>query len=360
MDAAALGEAIARGLQAPFQVRAERIQRLMGHLFGPAAPSIPSAPFKRPGRRALRSLARDRRRLSQEALDTLEALLTGRLEALEPRLCEVVIVHWADGSIRAHPRAELLSALKQNFQKEAPAIPVDGRLYDHAELRAGVPEALADGLDAYLGLSGRGIVTARLDGPRLQLDRIALLVEPTEDGTRLASLPLVALDEAWVAGQSAQGDEDEGHRIADRAVRHQLLGHGAQLRSLRNQCLRRIFLDDELLEAEEWPPLAAARCDLVEAADRVLLGVRRGPSLKDGLGLTRVRMLEQKANQAWQHPLDSFRPRLALVKIGRWDPHGRQVADEREIPVLLGRQIDRDVRGVETERWRLAGLWPKG
>jgi hypothetical protein len=358
MEQAALGEAIAQGTQPPFQRRAERIQRLMAHLFGPGGPSIASVSPSALARAPLRTWSKDRRRLNKDGMDALEALLTGRLDLLAGHLSPVVWVHWPDGSILAHEREVLLPALQQRFVKEAPAIPMDGRIYDTAELRSGTAEGVIDALDALFHLQGRGILTARLDGPRLQLDRVTLLLEPHEGRGLLASLPLVALDEAWVASTSAQAEDDEALRVAERAVRHHLLGHGSQLRSLRNQCLRRIFLSDELLEAEEWPPLAAARCDLAQAADTVFLGARRGPTLKEGLGTPRLRGLEQKAKAAWQRPLDHFRPRLVLVKIGRFDPESRAVVEEREIPVVLGREVDRDVRGVETERWRLAALWP--
>lgn len=291
-------------------------------------------------------------------MDALEALLTGRLDALAPFLAPVVWVQWPDGAVLAHAREALLPALQQRFAKEAPAIPMDGRLYDLAELRSGVAESVIDAFDANFHLQGRAILTARLDGPRLQLDRATLLLEPHEGRGLLASLPLVALDEAWVASTSTQGADDEALRVAERAVRHHLLGHGGQLRSLRNQCLRRIFLGEELIEAEEWPPLAAARCELSQAADLAFLGARRGPPLKEALGVARLRSLEQKAKAAWQRPLDHFRPRLVLVKVGRFDPESRTVVQEREIPVLLGRELDRDVRGVETERWRIAALWP--
>lgn len=363
-DFLALGQALFAGGAGPsWATRAGRIRALMTTLIGdggPTAAVLNRAPLPRELPPPLLHLAPHRRTLEETARRLLDHVLSRELEGLEGLLHDEVWVLWPDGTFARHQRAPLLAALASRPGRHFAAIPERLVIYGLAELRSrvarGLPEALSAVLEADLGV----VVTAHLDTPRGPQGRVLLVLVPDDRGQwRAKNLPLAAVDEALLGSVKVPAAEARAVQVGDRMVRHWTLGHGPQLRSLRNQMMPKLWLDEEAIDAEELGRRAAAGLHRLEAADVVFGGTEALPSreLHRVLGAPRARRIEREAKKLWAKPLEHWRVELTRTTLGRWDPEAHRAEDGAAVTALLCRTVERDQRGEEKVEYRLGGLF---
>jgi len=307
----------------------------------------------------MRVAHRARLALLDAAQEVLDGLLAKEPERLEPHLSERVTVLWADGSLAVHPRGPLIEALEAAPGEAAPVILRDVRAYLPGELRSVRPrgelEALAAAceapsvavtaaLDSRRGRRGRAMVWASLEGP---------------DRWRIHTLALPSPDDVVVESKRASAAEDEAVRVADRVVRHWLLGHASQLKAMRNHMMANVWLAQTLGTAEALIQAREQRTLDADATWRVFLGTQlaRPAHPKDWLGVEAARDLERKAKEAWKRPWSRLRPKWTETTVGIWDPDARAATRTSKVRCLLLAQDDVDAREEVSERWRLAALF---
>lgn len=338
--------------------RVQMIRELLAAVLGkvempgdPEPPPLPRAPFRR---LAMTSLHRTAAETTARAVT--DALLGRRFDALAPLLHNGVRVLWPDGRFRAHAREGLLEALAASEGAPQPGAASSVRTYAPAELRGVTPRGVTGAIDATFEANDWIAVALSVAGPRSAVRVMVVTSRDEQERWRADSLLLPAGDEAANTGAAASADEEESLRVADRIVRHLILGHGAQLRTLRNQMVARLFVDDEIVEAEALAELAATGPHRLDALDWVFLGTEDADlESLDRHAPGRVDRLRRRSQEAWQRNLERQRLRVAVTRIGKLALPPGSVTPEREVSCLLLGSEDRGVL-----RWRLGGVFGAG
>lgn len=340
--------------------RGSQLREILRTCMGDRPENLPALapPAPAPSLRTVRITHRARQALLDAAQEVLDGLLAKEPERLEPHLAPRVTTLWADGALCVHERAPLIQALEAAPGDAAPVILRDARTYLPGELRSVRPRGEAEllsaatehasvavtvALDSRRGRRGRAMVWAALDGDRWQIHTLAL---PSPD-------------DVVAVGKRTSAAEDEAVRVADRIVRHWMLGHASQLKAMRNHMMGHVWVEHGLNTAEALVAQRSERSLPPEATWLVFLGteVQRDANPKAVLAPNHARDLERRAKEAFKRPWDRLKPRWTKTEVGLWNAEARAVADHAEVISLLLANEDRDARGEVRERWRLAGLF---
>lgn len=353
----ALREALG-DIQGPLGPRSANLREALSPCLGPRPelatlpPPEAASPFV-----SLRVTHKHRAALCDAAMEVFDGVLAAEFDRVAPHLGEVVTVLWPDGTLARHPAPALVEHLLAEDRPAAPVVVRDLRTYLPGELRSVLPQGLAEQLAAVSPASGAVAVTAQLDSRRGARGRALLYALPEDQGWRVLSLLLPSPDDVVVAGKKPSAAEHEAVRVADRVVRHWLLGHASQLDALRNHLMDQIWLGSAPCEAERLraelpaePPLASWLVFL----GTQLLGEKGADRV---LGPAEGRRIEQEAKALWRRPWSRLRPAWTATKVGVWDPNTRSVQQPFEVRCLLMQVDDVDARDEVTARWRLAGLF---
>lgn len=342
----------------PLAMRAHRFREALGPCLGAPPDGLTIAPPPEPAPMfpTLRAPARVRMAIQEAAQEVLDGVISWEIERLEAHMAPRVRWLWADGSSGVYEAPALLRALEQRGGKSAPLLPRDLRTYLPGEWRAILPRGYAALYAELVDDRTAVAITAALDGRGGSVGRALLFAAPDGAGDwRILCGPLPSPDDAAAASARTSLDEDEGIRVADRAVRRWCLGQGRALEAMRNDLADQIRFEGAWVPALEW----AARAEAVDpdaASWTVFEGTRPEP---DGtLARDEQRVIEREAKRFWRGTWDRLRPRWMVARVSRWDPAARKTTEPRDLRVLVLRYEDEDARGERRERWRLGGFWP--
>lgn len=177
------------------------------------------------------------------------ALRTGDRDRLAALLSEDVWVAHPSGRLGTLPRAVIVGAVpwSEFADRELKAI----FSYDEAALQNVLPGGVATALAARLPVvEGRLVCGSVRDGAN-DRGRCTVFAARVEDGWRVGSLPLAAVDLAWRSSARAAVDERASIRAAHRVVRAWAMGHTSTLAGLRNLITERIWTPDRPVLATE-------------------------------------------------------------------------------------------------------------
>ncbi len=345
--------------QSPLGTRSERLREALEPCLGTGPGDLPQIkvepePSHFP---ILRVPHKDRAALTEAATEVLDGVLATEFDRVEPHLAEYVTVYWPDGTLAQHASEPLIRYLEAQERIAAPVILRDVRTYLPGELRSVLPAGRAEVISAASPAPGAIAVTAQLDSPKGSRGRAMVFAAPDSTGRwRIQTLPLPSPDDVVLSSVKASGSEDEAIRVADRVVRHWMLGRRTQLRAMRNHIMNNVWLGGELITAEQMSEdfNPAQRCD-----DMVFLGTTKHGRTEatDRVGPEAARAIERQSKAAWRKPWDRLKPAWTETKVAFWDPESKSAVEPFLVRCLLIGVDDVDARDEVRTRWRLAGLF---
>lgn len=351
-------ELFAGRLDEAWRSRAHRIQAVLTPILGAGGAASGALPDRRSRRASrlsrMRTPERDRAPAERVTEAFLAALTARDFEALAPLAGPRLWVLWPSGELLRHEKDPLFVALSVRAGAPSRAVPKNLRPYGDAELRGLVARGVPESIDALFELTNPIAVTAELASGSGPPARVLLMTAQDQAGHwRVHNFPLAGVDDALRASVAPSADEDEPVRVADRVVRHFLLGHEKQVRALRNQLMDQVWVDGALVAAEALSAAAGAGPHRLDQADTVFLGTKRADpaALKERAPL--LQSLRRIAKEAWGRPLERLTTRIALSALATIDPVSQELRDRREAFTLLVRVDEQEGRA---QRWRLAAL----
>lgn len=343
----------------PLGGRSQRLREALEPCLGSGPGDLPQIAVDQepPGFPTLRVAHKDRAALTEAATEVLDGVLATEFDRVEPHLAEYVTVYWPDGTLAQHASEPLIRYLEAQERIAAPVILRDVRTYLPGELRSVLPAGRAEVIAAASPLPGAVAITAQLDGRKGSRGRALVYAAPDSSGRwRIQTLPMPSPDDVVLSSVKNSGSEDEAIRVADRVVRHWMLGHRQQLRAMRNHVMNNVWLAGELMSAEQMSEdfMPAEGCD-----DMVFLGTTKHGRTEatERVGAEAARAIEQQSKAAWKKPWDRLKPAWTDTKVALWDPESKSAVAPFLVRCLLIGVDDVDAREEVKTRWRLAGLF---
>ncbi len=350
---AALAHALFTGAAAPsWATRNTRTRALLEAVYGPKA-GVPEAhapvymyPIVPP--------AAARQRLDRFVKAQVTHLLAGRFSAVAPHLDEAVWVLWPDNTFVCHEGAELQAKLidRPNALSLEPTAP---RSYAGAEARAAFARGIPEALDVLFPLANVLLYTFAVG----EHGRVMVVVRPTEDGGRLASLLLPSVDDAWAFSVRTSLDESPPLRIAQTLVRRVCLGHFTALRAMTLDLMPGLWVGDTFADRDRFIALAGDGEHRLDGAEQIFGASVPGADLAATVGGPLAKTIERESEAKWFAPLDALRPMLVETRVAWIDPNTLGVGDESSVHTLLLETKEDDGAGGDRSRWRVGG-WFEG
>jgi hypothetical protein len=355
--AKALGIELFSGRLSPAAAaRTEKVKALMARLVGPDGPDAPkpepSDPRPRIPERFFRlaMTAKHRAEAEKTATELVRRFIARDFAAIEPLAHEHVFVTWPSGQVVRHKRGTLVEALKSRGGDRVAAEPNRVKAYGMSELAAILPRGVTEAISAFFDAPNGVLVTMQLDDKRGIALNAAIMTSPDpKERWRAHNLPFAAVDDAARASVAPKIDEDESLVVADRIVRHFVLGHAQHVRSLRNLMVDRIFIGAEIADAEVLAKKAGEGPNAIERLETVFLGtdpVDPPRSLAD--------LLKKRSQEAWRKPVEKLPMKVCRTRIAELDPERGRAAQSppgEVVSLLLG------LKEREALRWRFGGLF---
>ncbi len=283
---------------------------------------------------ALRGTVRGRVEAVLAAAAVVEGFLSREPAAIKKHAHETLWVLWPDGKVQRHATDQLLEAWARSEGKAAPLIIEDKLSYNAGELRSVLPRGVPEAIERIFEVQNAIAVTMRLEARSGTAGHAQVMMSPGEDGKwRAHNLLFPAFDEAVRASTVPSNSDDDAVRFADRIVRHFLLGHDRQLKSLRNHFGERILLGEELVTPEKVVELAGKDGHRAEALDLVFGGARQVSLQELGPNGDRVK---RRAQEYWKRAFEKLALKTIAVRAGDRDVHVLMTkAEERHRLVAL-------------------------
>lgn len=361
MHPAELGIALLTGRAGkPWGARAIRARAFLAGPLGGAPPQTPAEPFALPSSEARPSpppVDPRRPQALERAKDLLDALAVRRFDRLAPMLADPLGVLWPNGSFSFHARDDLLEELSRREGERARINLAAPRSYTFRELRAVLARGVAEALDAVLDLKNSLAVSIQINGGRGPGGRVMLVLALDEAKEwRARTLTFGSPDDAYFASARSHEPRSPDLGIADQIIRHSMLGHGTQLRSLSQHLMPKLWLRDQLLPAEALFEIAEDGPARLGASELVFLETKEG----DVRGLSKLvpqavaTKIQQTALETFGLPFERLRARLSTTAFGVLDPSNGRIQPAGSASCLL-------VRLEEPSgelRPRVAGVFP--
>lgn len=310
-----------------WNTRAIRARALIAGAVGGTPPSAAADPPMPPsdareGRLAMKTAAPARAQAVEAAKDLVDALGRRRMDRLAELLGEQVWVLWPNGNLLRHGRAALAEELASRSGDRLPLRITDPKSYSYAELRTALARGVAEGLDAALDLSESLLVTLHVSGGRGPAGRILLVMHPEPAGWRARSLPLGGPDDAHVLSAKLRELDRPEAAALQPLVRAIILGHGGLVRAHFQHVMPKLWLRDQLVEAEQVARLTDDGPPRLGSTEIVFGRVRevelkRLDQLAPKAGRAKV---EGRAFEDFGLELEALSPRLLSVELGTVDP----------------------------------------
>lgn len=303
--------------------RGEQIRAIVRAVVGSDAPLTPALPDPKISEKAklfpLRGDPRARGEAVQAAAAVLEGFLSRQPAAIEKHAHAQLWMMWPDGKIARHETPALLEAVEKSEGKDAPLIIEDKLSYNAGELRSVLPRGVPEAIERMLGISNAIAVTMKLESRSGPAGYAMVLLSPGEDGKmRAHNLLLPSIDVAVRANTVPSNSDDDAVRFADRIVRHFVLGHDRQLKSLRNHFGERVVFGEEVLAPEKIVELAGKDAHRADALDVVFGGARLVKLEELGPNGDRVK---RRAQEYWKRPYEKLILKAIAVRAGERDVH---------------------------------------
>lgn len=308
-----------------WNTRAIRARALVAGSIGgapPTAESEPPSPPADPSALHMKVASAERARAVDAARAVVDALGTRRFDRLADLLAQQVWVLWPSGTLLKHPRAALLEEIGRREGERLPLRIADPRSYTFSELRTALARGVADGLDAVLGLSAATLVTFTVTGGRGPGGRTMVVMEPEQGAWKARSLPLGGPDDAHAISAKLRDLDRPEAAALHPLVRAVVLGHGGLVRASYQHLMPRLWVRDQLVEAEQLARLADDGPPRLGSTE-VVFGRVREVELKT---LNKVAprpglaQLEKRAFEDFGQTFDVLSPRLLAVELGVIDP----------------------------------------
>lgn len=350
----------------PWQTRSARVRGIASLVFGgertapDGLPHVPPPVIAPPP--SLHGLSRHRGPAAASARALAHALVSGEFPRLARLLHDHVWVLWTDGALRRHRRADLVPFLsKLPGRPPLRVLLEEVRSYTDGELRSTLVRGVPDAIAALSRASDGITIMFSLETPAASLGRVMVMMSLDREGEwRAHNLLLPAADDAHVAGAPPVAPEDGPASVADRIVRHFVLGHRPHLRALRGRMMKQIWVAGGFAEPAGFEALAGGDRGAAFPAESVFLGTT-AIAFSDLLASTArgaIDRIRRQAQEVWGRTFDRWTPRAATTRVAALEPATlRATAEVREIvTVLLG---VRDGRLGEP-RWRLGAILNEG
>ncbi len=342
-----------------WNTRAIRARALLAGAVGgtpPAAASEPPSPRSDGPPLHMKSASTDRARAVEAARAVVDALGTRRFDRLGDLLGARTWVLWPNGALLRHPGPALLEELQRREGERLPLRITDPKSYTFSELRSALARGVADGLDAVLDLTATTLVTFMVSGGRGPPGRVLLAMAPESGGWRAQTLPLGSPDDAHTASVKLRDLDRPEAAALHPLVRAVVLGHGSLVRANFQHLMPRLWVRDQLVEAEQLARLADDGPPRLGSTEVVFGRVREVElrtlnKLAPKPGLAK---LEARAFEDFGQTFDVLSPRLLVVELGLVDPaSGKLQAGPPAHGLVVYAEDD-----AGRARPRVAGLYP--
>ncbi|MCC7384391.1 MAG: hypothetical protein IT384_21270 [Deltaproteobacteria bacterium] len=331
----------------PWAARAARARAVLGTVYGGQPPGLETQPLEIPakGLPLLGPVDRARPKALEVAASLIRGLVERRVADLLPLLADDVLVLWPNGGLGLHDRRALLAALEQRPGDPQPIVATQPRSYTLAELRGVLPRSMPDALDLILDLRRTLLVSFHVAGPGVPAGRVMLALGLTPAGDwRSRTLLFGSPDDAHLASSRLEEPALPELAIAAQLVRHRVLGHGAQLGSLMQHLMPKLWLGDQRIEATKLGAMTSA-APVRLGSSEVVFGRTEEMEMKALAKLIPrglAQKIEQTALETFGHTYDRLSPRLAVTELGLLDPATLRIQPSTRAPCVLVRAPEPD------------------